>query len=398
MITGIDLKHFKCFDLLKLPLRPLTLLSGANASGKSSVLQALVLLHQTITEHEWSDRLLLNGGAIRLGTVADVVDQRARRSCQIALRTDDARFDGSSPGSPPTCRWRSRAYGPLGEWERRKAGTSRFRRIRQVGFCAELRPWHEYYAYETGVEMGSPSSLHQVRYLSAERTGPQDTYPLEDTSFGRGVGSTGEYAVSVLYAGRDEPVPGGLAIEKVPPTLLRQVEARMNRFFPGCELDLQKIPHTNAVTLGLRTSNDVNFHAPIHTGYGLTQVLPIIVAALSSGPNGLLLIENPEVHLHPAGQAAMGEFLAEVATTSAQVIVETHSDHVLNGIRRAVKKRLLAADDAALHFFRPRRHSEQERLPQVHSPILDSEGSIDSWPDGFFDQFDKDMNYFAGWS
>ena len=91
VITGIDLKHFKCFDLLKLPLRPLTLLSGANASGKSSVLQALLLLHQTITEHEWSDRLLLNGGAIRLGTVADVVDQRARRSCQIALRTDERR-------------------------------------------------------------------------------------------------------------------------------------------------------------------------------------------------------------------------------------------------------------------------------------------------------------------
>ena len=93
--------------------------------------------------------------------------------------------------------------------------------------------------------------------------------------------------MSVLYAGRDEPVPERLAIEKVPPTLLRQVEARMNRFFPGCELDLQKIPHANAVTLGLRTSNDVNFHAPVHTGYGLTQVLPIIVAALSSGPNGL---------------------------------------------------------------------------------------------------------------
>ena len=115
----------------------------------------------------------------------------------------------------------------------------------------------------------------------------------------------------------------------------------MDRFFPGCELDLQKIPHTNAVTLGLRTSKDVNFHAPVHTGYGLTQVLPIIVAALSSGPKGLLLIENPEVHLHPRGQAAMGEFLAEVATAGAQVIMETHSDHVLNGIRRAVKKGLV---------------------------------------------------------
>ena len=137
VLTGIDLKHFKCFDLLKLPLRPLTLLSGANASGKSSVLQALVLLHQTMTEHEWSHRLLLNGGAIRLGTVADVVDQRARRSCQIALRTDDNEIRWEFAGEPADMSmavmrvWaRLRKCGNVG----RKAGTSVFRRIRQDGF------------------------------------------------------------------------------------------------------------------------------------------------------------------------------------------------------------------------------------------------------------------------
>ena len=395
MLTGIDLKHFKCFDLLKLPLRPLTLLFGANASGKSSVLQALVLLHQTITEHEWSDRLLLNGRAIRLGTVADVVDQRARRSCQIALRTDDDEIRWEFAGEPADMAMAvTRVWTDEKEWERRPEGWYQY-----VPQEADDRGWslHDLYPWQEGYHLGSPLPLHRVSYLSAERAGPQEMYPLEDIWFKRGVGSSGEYAVSALYTGRDEPVHGGLAIEKVSPIRLRQVEARMNRFFPGCELDLQKIPHTNAVTLGLRTSNDVNFHAPVHSGYGLTQVLPIVVAALSSGPKGLLLIENPEVHLHPRGQAAMGEFLAEVATTGAQVIMETHSDHVLNGIRRAVKKGLMSPDDAALHFFRPRWHSEQERVPQVHSPVLDSEGNIDTWPDGFFDQFDKDMNYFAGW-
>ena len=78
MLTQIDLRYFKCFTLLRLPLCPLTLLSGANASGKSSVLQALVLLHQTMREHEWSSRLMLNGAAVRLGTVADVIDQISR--------------------------------------------------------------------------------------------------------------------------------------------------------------------------------------------------------------------------------------------------------------------------------------------------------------------------------
>ena len=101
MLTRIDLTHFKCFDLLKLPLRRLTLLSGANASGKSSVLQALVLLNQTMRESPWSDRLLLNGGTMRLGTVADVVDQRARRSCRIALRAGEHEvgYPAASSGS-----------------------------------------------------------------------------------------------------------------------------------------------------------------------------------------------------------------------------------------------------------------------------------------------------------
>jgi predicted ATPase len=76
-----------------------------------------------------------------------------------------------------------------------------------------------------------------------------------------------------------------------------------------------------------------------------------------------------------------------------QVILETHSDHVLNGIRRSVKAALLMPEQVAIHFFRPRSRGEA----QVLSPQLDSSGNIDTWPEGFFDQFDKDMNYFAGW-
>lgn len=105
------------------------------------------------------------------------------------------------------------------------------------------------------------------------------------------------------------------------------------------------------------------------------------------------MIENPEVHLHPKGQAMMGQFLAEAANAGVQVIVETHSDHVLNGVRRAVKSGGISAESVAIHFFRPRAEGEA----QVISPLIDQTGGIDYWPDGFFDQFDKDMNYFAGW-
>ncbi|MDE2841448.1 MAG: DUF3696 domain-containing protein, partial [Chloroflexota bacterium] len=218
-------------------------------------------------------------------------------------------------------------------------------------------------------------------------------YPLEDPHVVNVVGPRGEHAVSVLHWGRDEPVTDELALSGVFATRLWQVQERMRTFFPGCTLDLQQAPRANAVTLGLLTSDTTGFHSPIHTGFGLTQTLPIVVAALSAAPGDIILIENPEVHLHPAGQAQMGQFIADIACAGIQVLVETHSDHVLNGVRRAVKRERLTADQVAIHFFRLR----SEEHAQVLSPVMDHSGNIDDWPDGFFDQFDKDASYFAGW-
>ena len=89
----------------------------------------------------------------------------------------------------------------------------------------------------------------------------------------------------------------------------------------------------------------------------------------------------------------MGNFLADVARAGVQVIIETHSDHILNGIRRAVKSQKLSPEQLALHFFRPRAAGHAQAV----SPQIDASGNIDFWPEGFFDQFDKDMNHFAGW-
>ena len=172
----------------------------------------------------------------------------------------------------------------------------------------------------------------------------------------------------------------------------------MATFFPGCEIEIARIPPANSLTLGVRTSFQTDFHRPVQTGFGITQVLPIVVAALSANEGSLLLIENPEVHLHPKGQSAMGEFLAEVAASGVQVLIETHSDHILNGVRRAVKNKVLLGEETAIHFFRSKREADETNHVQVQSPLLGNDGSIDYWPEGFFDQFDKDMSFFAGWS
>ena len=377
MLTRLDLRLFKCFELLKLPLAPLTLLSGPNSSGKSSVLQTLVLLHQTTREHEWSTRLALNGAAVHLGTVVDVVDEvNGRTAFEVGVATEDS-----------ACCWTFEG--------RRRDMSMRVRRVSFDGRTSDdpeaLR--HLLPPMDGGRVAPLADLLRGLTYVTAERVGPQEAYPLEDPFDADVVGAKGEHTVSVLHWGRHEPVPPGLVLPDAPPTRLRQVEARMRTLFPGCSVDLQQVPQTNAVTLGLRTSDDTGFHRPMHTGFGLTQVLPIVVAALSASEGGVMLIENPEVHLHPAGQARIGQFLADVARAGVQVLVETHSDHVLNGIRRAVKTGRLTPEQVAIHFFRPR----SDAGAQVHSPILDATGNIDVWPEGFFDQFDKDLNYFAGW-
>ena len=374
MLTQLDLRHFKCFELLHLPLRSLTLLAGTNASGKSSVLQALVLLHQTMREHEWSLRLMLNGESVQLGTVSDIVDKvYGRRECEIGL------IDGET-----SYQWMF-----TGERTEMSMGVKRvvFNGV-SIDYPTQLR-----YLLLPETTSSLPERLKNLTYLTAERMGPREMYAMDDPQITPVVGPSGEDAASVLYARRDEHVCEALTLPDASSRSLQQVEARMRTFFPGCRLEIRPVPYANAVTLGLRTSDDTDFHRPVHAGFGITQILPIVIAALAAKPEDLLLIENPEVHLHPAAQVQMGQFLAKVAHSGIQVILETHSDHILNGARRAVRTGVLSADQVAIHFFRSRVSNEA----QVVSPILDNTGNIDAWPDGFFDQFDKDMNHFAGW-
>ncbi len=422
MLTQIELRHFKCFELLKLPLAPLTLLAGANASGKSTVLQAIGLLHQSVNVSPWESRLLLNGPVLRLGRAADVIDQvHGRRSCSITILDSFVKRPAGRPdlrivreksragrsGSAPTLEELARDI----EARRAARGTASYswdfegepadRSLR----LACLRYEDEVTSRSVGPDGEGPvllsleedpgfrDRLERLHYLTAERLGPRDSYRLRDSEEDFAIGPAGENAAALLEAGGSDKVLPGLVLGDAPPTRFRQIEARMASFFPGCVLDVQQLPAAGVVMLGIRTSDDTEFHRPVHTGFGLTQVLPIVIAALSAGHDALLLIENPEVHLHPSGQARMGHFLAEVAAAGVQVLVESHSDHVLNGIRRAVKAGILAPDRAALHFFSPR----SEDAPQVQTPTMDAEGGLDFWPGGFFDQFDKDLSALAGW-
>lgn len=201
MLKQIDLKYFKCFGDIKLPLSNLTLLSGANASGKSSVLQALILLNQTMREHEWSSRLILNGQTVKLGTVADVVDKvYGRRSCEISLHYGESQCHWSFSGE-------------------RQDMCMDVDSVKLDG-VEHVSPKNLQYLFPYSMEVGAPPlalRLKRMTYITAERVGPREFYYLEDRDDSPVVGPAGEKAVSVLHLGREERVLEQLVLEGIPP-------------------------------------------------------------------------------------------------------------------------------------------------------------------------------------
>ena len=211
----------------------------------------------------------------------------------------------------------------------------------------------------------------------------------------RFLGSRGEYAAHFLSHYRDESITD--AALKHPDSdatsgLLAQVNAWMQEFSPGVSINVHEIEKTDFVRLSYTFGSGIdesNPYRPTNVGFGLTYSLPIVIACLSTAPGGVILLENPEAHLHPQGQVAMGRLMALTAAAGVQVVVETHSDHVLNGIRIAVKQGILKPEQSLVHFFR---RDQASGAAVIDSPAINEQGRLSFWPDGFFDQWDKSLD------
>lgn len=374
MLRELHISSFKCFDNLILPLGQLTLLSGMNGGGKSSVIQALVLLTQTFEQREWGRSLLLEGPQLALGNVADVLNQSSsRRHLSLGAASQHEKV-----------LWTFKASD-------RRALAIDLESVfvnDQPQELGDLVRWllPASYAEQSDVV----SSLRRLSWITAERTGPRELLPLKDAEGHTHVGHRGELAAGLLYWCEQLTVRPELCLSHLPPTLFHQVRGQMQLFFPGCDLRVSPVEGASAVTLRLRNDSRADFQRPQNVGFGLSQLFPIVVALLSAKPDDILLIENPEVHLHPKAQQSIGGLIAQTAASGVQVVVETHSDHVLNGIRLAVKSGQVPCGEVAIHFFTPLgAEGEINKL----SPTINSEGRLDAWPEGFFDQFDLALSH-----
>jgi predicted ATPase len=177
------------------------------------------------------------------------------------------------------------------------------------------------------------------------------------------------------------------------PRLGDQVSGWMQELSPGVRISASRLGATDLVSLRFQYASteigrDSKFRRPANVGFGLTYSLPIVTALLASPPGTLLLLENPEAHLHPRAQAALGTLIARVAADGVQVLVETHSDHVLNGIRLAVKSGLINSKDCQLcNFVR----ETETATSYIEAPVILPNGELSTWPDGFFDEWEKSL-------
>jgi predicted ATPase len=364
VIRAIGLRNFKCFDELDLPLGPLTLLSGINGMGKSSIIQSLLLLRQSFQRDLLrGGKLALNGELVQIGTAQDALYEEAdEESIGFALA------------------WQS---GSKARW------TFRYDR------SAELISASDYDA--PAAVFGESLFGDRCQYLCAERLGPRIALPVSDLAVveHRQLGTRGDFTVHFLSRYGHEPVACAPLRhpDATSPALVDQVEAWLGTISPGTRIgltthdamDLVQVAFSFASSTGMSRS-----YRPTNVGFGISYTLPVLVAVLAAAPGSLVLLENPEAHLHPRGQARMGEFLALAASAGVQIVVETHSDHVLNGIRLAVHGRKLASEAACLHFF-SRVEADGRMRRQVISPRVDRRGRIEPWPQDFFDEWDKSL-------
>jgi predicted ATPase len=177
------------------------------------------------------------------------------------------------------------------------------------------------------------------------------------------------------------------------PRLGDQLSGWLQELSPGVRVSAAHLNNTDLVSLrfqyaSMEIGQDSKFRRPANVGFGLTYSLPVVTALLALPPGSLLLLENPEAHLHPRGQAALGTLIARAASDGVQVLVETHSDHVLNGIRLAVKNGLIAADACQLcNFVR----DTESAASYIETPVILANGELSTWPDGFFDEWEKSL-------
>ncbi|MDX1905030.1 MAG: DUF3696 domain-containing protein, partial [Thermonemataceae bacterium] len=225
----------------------------------------------------------------------------------------------------------------------------------------------------------------EIYYVSADRLGPQKFYDNYNPQDFIHTGKKGEYTAQVIATHKNVQINDVRSNnEAETQNLIDQASFWLSEILdtPNLQIKIDDAnPYINILTFVI---NGKEFR-PHNVGFGFSYTLPIIISGLIAEKRSILIIENPEAHLHPKAQTELIKFLTLVAEAGVQVFIESHSDHILNGLRVAIKQELIKPKNVSVLYFYGKNNIE------IANPKIDKDGRIDQWPDGFFDEWDNNL-------
>ena len=367
MISNISLYQFKNFaDEAKVTLAQMNIIYGCNGKGKSTLLQSILLLSQTMRSDGKILNLRLNGEFINLERFDDVINRFAA--------DDDKQFKIEIPSDDDNIctAYEADEKPQLAKLVDLKINGKNY--LSQLGEeNSSIQQNHDSAFLPTSDVMGL-SNLKNLFYISADRKGPCNSVKRNDNITNNTTGVHGENLIQLLYSRLD---------------IQEKLTQEMSKIFKGASIKLPSKVDDDELKLFIDSSDNSDGFKPSNVGFGYSYVLPIIVQVLLAPPKSIIVIENPEAHLHPAAQSRLMTFLIEqMQQKSLQIFLETHSDHTINGVRLAVKQEILQPQDVNILFI-SRDEYDDRGIPLIEKIKVDKNGALSQYPDDFMDEWAK---------
>jgi predicted ATPase len=380
MIKLLKIKNFKSIKTKDFKLKNLNLQLGLNGMGKSSFIQSLLLLKQSKSFS--GGQLNLQGEYVNIGTTKDALYQYAKKGENLSF---EIQFDDSDLFSM--------------EFDY-KIEADYFR----------FDPKSNIYGESNEVLEKIEKSLFNsnFQYLNANRIEPKSIYNKSYSNVvnDNNVGNNGEYTAHYIEIHGNDDILFDNLLHKdtivkdtttntdiINRTLINQINLWMGEISPGVNVRTTSISSEFVLleyVFKQPNFGNTNRFKPENVGFGITYGLPIVTALLASKPGELIIIENPESHIHPRGQAELGKLIAKTAMNDVQIIVETHSDHILNGIRVAVKEGEIDKDKVAIFYY-----DKVVEASEQHSKIIDIQidknGELSEYPKNMLDEWSNQL-------
>lgn len=368
-MRSLRIKNFKCFNDKTVNFRNLTVLAGGNGAGKSTVIQSILLFAQNINRSNLDNLpkiLNLNNYFCNLGS--------SNRLEHHSSNSEIFEFE-----------FRDKNMNSVHFYLSKDSNDTNILNIIDV---FDLKQKDSKY--------GALSFLEYFDFIGADRFGPKSFHQI-DSNFSRiSVGKMGEYTGLILNNNKLK------SLEKINGRLLSNVNTYLSEIFGDIQVDTIFNEEAGIAILKIKNHKNGEYENPVSMPYGISYLLPIIVSCLvrlisknelfenyasHEDENEVVIIENPEAHLHPSAQSKLGYFLAKMSN-HIQIIIETHSEHIINGIRLATLENDINKNEILINFF----NSNEDNLePNIKEILIDKFSDLTDWPRGFFDQQAMDI-------